>query len=160
NKNADQFTNLLAKRTIGQIRLLSLSLFLLVDLTIVLDDEVQQIHKIIPQIDSDLIPQIHKTLTNVVNHTKDEEIFQSIREITESQKTNTLKLFTSMRNPKGKHVNQVISPYLQKQALDFITDPQKGQVKKLKVKNAELESSNKKLLKNNQNLISKAQSLV
>ncbi|CAG8740409.1 14529_t:CDS:2, partial [Racocetra fulgida] len=62
-------------------------------------------------------------------------------------------------NPKGKYTNEVISSYMQKQALDFITDPQKGQSKKLKVENTKLKSLNKRLFKSNQNLISKTQSL-
>ncbi|CAG8657916.1 24852_t:CDS:2 [Dentiscutata erythropus] len=43
-----------------------------------------------------------------------------------------------MQNPRGKHANEIISPYLQKKALEFITEHSKNQVKKLKAENIEL----------------------
>ncbi|CAG8747150.1 11860_t:CDS:1, partial [Cetraspora pellucida] len=58
--------------------------------------------------------------------------------MSEPQKANMLKLFNSMRNLKGKHANEIILPYLQKKAFNFITDYPKNQVKILKVKNIKL----------------------
>ncbi|CAG8822547.1 13561_t:CDS:1, partial [Racocetra fulgida] len=66
-----------------------------------------------------------------------EEMFQSIREMPKPEKANALMLFNSMRNQKGKHANKIISPYLQKKALDFIMNS-KNQIKKLKAENIKL----------------------
>ncbi|CAG8467049.1 6264_t:CDS:2 [Racocetra fulgida] len=38
-----------------------------------------------------------------------EEIFNNIREMPELQMKNALNLIESMRNPKGKHKNEIIS---------------------------------------------------
>ncbi|CAG8491305.1 9094_t:CDS:2 [Racocetra fulgida] len=78
------------------------------------------IQKILEKIDNDSLPIVHNTLTNIAIGAPEEGMFQSI--------PNALKLFTSMRNPKGKHANEIISPYMQKKALDFIMDPPKNQV--------------------------------
>ena len=67
-------------------------------------------------------------------------------------------LFNSMRNPKGKHANKIISSYLQKKALDFIKDP-KNQIKKLKAENIELKSANRRLIRSNKKLVHKIQSI-
>ncbi|CAG8688577.1 3974_t:CDS:1, partial [Cetraspora pellucida] len=124
-------------------------------------DKIQQIYKIIPQIDSKSLPQTHKILTNIVTHEKEKEIFQTIREMPESQKRNALKLTEIMRNPKGKHKNEIISVYQQKKALEFITDTsnRKNHIEFLKTKIASLKSVNRKLSKSNQNLIHKIQSV-
>ncbi|CAG8520883.1 16203_t:CDS:1, partial [Racocetra fulgida] len=103
-------------------------------------DQIQQIYKIIPQIDPKSLPQTHKILTNVMNHEKEEEIFQTIREMPESQKMNALKLPELMRNHKGKYKNEIISVYHQKKALEFITDT--GNRKNYKTENANLKSVN------------------
>ncbi|CAG8438758.1 10008_t:CDS:1, partial [Scutellospora calospora] len=97
-----------------------------------------KIFKIITNFDHEYLPEIHKILTSITNNTREEEMFQSIREMPEQQKANALKLFDTMRNPRGKHANEIISPYLQKKALEFITEHPKNQVKKLKAENIEL----------------------
>ncbi|CAG8575719.1 3481_t:CDS:2 [Dentiscutata erythropus] len=65
-----------------------------------------------------------------------------------------------MRNPRGKHANEIISPYLQKKALEFITEYPKNQAKKLKAENIELKSVNRRLMQNNKKLTHKIQSIV
>ncbi|CAG8634954.1 19247_t:CDS:2, partial [Racocetra fulgida] len=122
-------------------------------------NEMQQIYKIISQLDPEFLPKIRQILTNIVNHTKEEEIFHTIRELQEPQKKNALKLIELMRNPKGKHKNEIISIYRQKKALEYITDKHKNQVESLKVENARLKSINRKLSKTNQNLAHKVQSI-
>ena len=86
-------------------------------------------------------------------------MFQTIHDMPEQQKTYALKLFNSMRYPSGKHANKIISPYLQKKALEIITNCQKSWINNLIAKNAELKSTNKKLKKSNKKLIHKIQSI-
>ena len=121
-------------------------------------NKVQKIFKIITEFDHESLPKIHKILTDIANDTREEEMFQSIREMPEPEKANALLLFNSMRNPKGKHANKIISPYLQKKALDFIKDP-KNQIKKLKAENIELKSANRRLIRSNKKLVHKIQSI-
>ncbi|CAG8555384.1 18726_t:CDS:2, partial [Gigaspora rosea] len=123
-------------------------------------NEIQKISKIITQIDHESLPKIRQILTNITKKAKEEEMFQTIRDMPEPQKTYALKLFNSMRYPRGKHVNEIISPYLQKKALDIITNHQKSQINNnLIAENAELKSTNKKLKKSNEKLIHKIQSI-
>ncbi|CAG8749253.1 13084_t:CDS:1, partial [Racocetra fulgida] len=121
----------------------------------------QQIYNIIPQIDPKFLPQIYKIITNIVNHTKEEKVFQTIRKMPEPQNKNALKLIELIRNPKGKHKNEIISVYLQKKAFEFITDlsNHKNFIESLKTKNANLKSVNQKLSKSNKKLIHKVQSI-
>ncbi|CAG8664485.1 28280_t:CDS:2 [Dentiscutata erythropus] len=109
-------------------------------------NKVQKIFKIITEFDHESLSKIHKILTDITNDTREEEMFQSIHEMPEPEKAKALLLFNSMRNPKGKHTNKIISPYLQKKALDFIKDP-KNQIKKLKAENIELKSANRRLIR-------------
>ncbi|CAG8754703.1 8771_t:CDS:1, partial [Racocetra fulgida] len=112
----------------------------------------------IPQIDPKSNPNIRKIITNTLNHSHEEEIFNNIREMPELQKKNMLNLIETMQNPKGKHKNEIISVYLQNKALECITDSRKNLVV-LKAENTNLKSVNRKLLRNNQNLLHKIQSV-
>src|SRR5689334_1280280 len=114
-----------------------------------------KIFNLITKFDHEYLPNIHKILTSITNNTREKEMFQSIREMPESQKANALRLFDTMRNSKGKHANEIILPYLQKKALEFITEHPKNQAKKLKAENIELKSVNRRLIQNNKKLIYK-----
>ncbi|CAG8767769.1 10490_t:CDS:1, partial [Ambispora leptoticha] len=100
--------------------------------------EIQKINKLIPQINPESLPNIREILTNTINHSREEEIFHNIRKMPKLQKNNALNLIESMQNPKGKHKNEIISVYLQRKALEFITDNRKN----LKADNAKLKSAN------------------
>ncbi|CAG8714781.1 5854_t:CDS:1, partial [Cetraspora pellucida] len=51
-------------------------------------NKIQKIFKIITEFDHESLSKIHKILTNIVNDTQEEEIFQSIREMPKPEKAN------------------------------------------------------------------------
>ncbi|CAG8525232.1 2859_t:CDS:1, partial [Gigaspora rosea] len=65
-----------------------------------------------------------QTIRNMTEQQKananEEQMFQSICNMPEKQKANALNLFNIMRYPKGRHANEIISPYLQKKHLNLL----------------------------------------
>ncbi|CAG8707073.1 8095_t:CDS:1, partial [Scutellospora calospora] len=59
-------------------------------------NEIQKINKIISQFDSKFLLQINHILSNTLNYTKEEEIFQTIRKISDVQRKNALNLIELM----------------------------------------------------------------
>ncbi|CAG8842122.1 13708_t:CDS:1, partial [Gigaspora margarita] len=108
--------------------------------------------------------QIFQTICDMTEQQKadanEERMFQTICNMPKKQKANALNLFNIMRYPKGRHANEIISPYLQKKAFEFVTkNLYQRSDKDLNNENAKLKTENKKLIKKNKNLIQKTQSL-
>ncbi|CAJ0838131.1 439_t:CDS:2, partial [Entrophospora sp. SA101] len=76
--------------------------------------------------------------------------------------SNALDLFDNMKYPKGRNQGKIISPHIQKKAIDFLNYglyKKKSTIKDLEEENKELKSQIKKFGKEKEKLIKKTQSL-
>ncbi|CAJ0868710.1 4193_t:CDS:2 [Entrophospora sp. SA101] len=91
-----------------------------------------------------------------------ETLFNNIRNMTDDSKSNALDLFDNMKYPKGRNQGKIISPHIQKKAIDFLNYglyKKKSTIKDLEEENKELKSQIKKFGKEKEKLIKKTQSL-
>src|SRR5271170_5812964 len=90
--------------------------------------QLNAIHKILSEMDEVTLTHIQNILSKLSKNdrilkvdSKEEHVFQQIHDLQEPQKSYALKLFDTMRYPKGKIKGDIISIYLQKKALKSIT---------------------------------------
>ncbi|CAJ0877251.1 12759_t:CDS:2, partial [Entrophospora sp. SA101] len=91
-----------------------------------------------------------------------ETLFNNIRNMTDDSKSNALDLFDNMKYPKGRNQGKIISPHIQKKAIDFLNYglyKKKSTIKDLEEENKELKSQIKKFGKEKEKLLKKTQSL-
>ena len=124
-------------------------------------EKVLKISNTITQIDPKDLPVLEQAISNFKEAqssntssllNRQETLFNNICDMTDDSKLDALALFDNMRYPKGKNQGKIISPYIQKKAIDFINHglyKKKSTIKDLEEKNEEMKSQIKKLEKGN-----------
>ena len=133
--------------------------------------KVLKINSIIAQIDPKNLPVLERAISDFKEAqssntssllNRKETLFNNIRNMTDDSKSNALDLFDNMKYPKGRNQGKIISPHIQKKAIDFLNYglyKKKSTIKDLEEENKELKSQIKKFGKEKEKLIKKTQSL-
>ncbi|RIB18708.1 hypothetical protein C2G38_2183874 [Gigaspora rosea] len=89
------------------------------------------------------------------------DLVSQIEQLPQQEVFAAAHLFNTMRYSKGSNKNEILSPYLQNKAQEFISQNsyKRQSVQSLKEMNHQLLTNNKKLNKKNDNLVSKIKSL-
>lgn len=133
--------------------------------------KVLKINSIITQIDPKNLPVLERAISDFKEAqssntssllNRQETLFNNIRNMTDDSKSNALDLFDNMKYPKGRNQGKIISPHIQKKAIDFLNYglyKKKSTIKDLEEENKELKTQIKKFGKEKEKLIKKTQSL-
>nr|CAG8662748.1 6400_t:CDS:2 [Entrophospora candida] len=133
--------------------------------------KVLKINSTIAQIDPKNLPVLERAISDFKEAqssntssllNRQETLFNNIRNMTDDSKSNALDLFDNMKYPKGRNQGKIISPHIQKKAIDFLNYglyKKKSTIKDLEEENKELKSQIKKFGKEKEKLIKKTQSL-
>lgn len=115
--------------------------------------ELQTIHHTVFNIPNTNEPRSSKTYNSIIN---------TLNEMSETNLKSTSHLLRTMRYPRGQNKNQIISPYIQNKAFNYISDSLYKSGKssdQLNYQNKQLQKNVKKLQRSNNRIVHKVQQL-